>query len=493
MLKTPVLQEEETFKGGDFTTGLQSECTPFLIRSLLTVIMSALDVTWTWLAYDYVRSLRLDDWFSERTRHENDAMLWNMTQFYEHLPQVFLAFCVIGSIAHAWYITHFGLLIYYTRRKFFETRDGVLFEWPYLERYNGEVCILLLLLCHNLPIASLLLALQAMVSCEFIIVTQVPVVYACVVTTAISIVYKLGQVIWNWGCCHKNTNYARSRCHSILRTVTLVILFTALTVTSLNLALLKPAASVYKHLPRNKHHSPHPLFDKIYIDDWLRKDQLVLYSHLDTTSSGDDDTFINNPSNQYANERQAITDIMNIHELVRDHNKPVTISKPCKMNRVDMSMYLPNDVREMYQTHANSCRAIFRLYFDLHNQTLYVNYLYKIMSHDRRHCFSDQFMERIAMDDQHRTGAIQDQQRSSPQSDENSDEHSDERSDESSNYPPPSSTAQPAPLRMMMMHEMCFKSDVTKRPNVDVPCGIVVKQQVHPEFADPCAGSTSES
>ena len=102
-------------------------------------------------------------------------------------------------------------------------------------------------------------------------------------------------------------------------------------------------------------------------------------------------------------------------------------------------------------------------------------------------------MDRIAMDDQHRTGGIQDQQHSSPQSDENSDEHSDERSDESSNYPPPSSTAQPAPLRMMMMHEMCFKSDVTKRPNVDVPCGIVVKQQVHPEFADPCAGSTSES
>ena len=484
VIKPPVLQEPEAFKGGDFTSGLQSEYTPFVSASLVTLLISILDLTMTWLVFRYVKSLRVRRWMDEWSRAENEDNLWDMSDLYKHLQKLFLAFSVIASAVHSWYVIHFGLLFYYKRRKFYETRDGVTFEWTFIEHYNGEVCILLLAVLHNLPIMLLLLALQAMVSCEFLILTQVPVIYACVIATIISIVYKLIQVIWNAGCCGKNDHYTRSRCHSSLRIITIVILIGTLTITSINLVLLKPLKN-FKNLPRNDRDSPHPLFDKVYIDEWMNEDKIMLYEHVVTSNNGDE---YNVNSNEYANYETSV-EIMNIDELVHDHNKVLTVSRPCSMYSLNMTMYLPLPMHHMHDQNPDaSCQVVFNIYFDLHNHTLYMDYRYKLMSRDQTQCFSGHFMPAVAMED---TGLPQrSRSPSAPSSEESGrDDDSDVSDvDDGDTRTVASTSAQTS----MMTHEMCFLSSITTL-DVSVPCHIVVTQELRHEFVDPCLGVTSES
>ena len=323
-IKMPVLQTPESFKGGSFKAGLSKHCTSLTLYSLVTVAITTFDLTTDWLAFVSIRELRLD----ERLRENNDRI--KLHSLYIALPQIFLAFCILASVIYAIDVIHYFYKFGTLRKKFYDKRDGVKSEDNLVEKFGGEACVLLLVIFEDLPVSLLILAILGLVSCHCILMLNTAVLYLCIVATVTSVLWKLIQVLWSSGCFGKRYEYHSNRIISAARIVSSVLLLSALGVNILNSVLIKPNAFIH-HLPQ----SDHSLFDKVFIDQWIERDQVMFTETVQYP-------YKRHPRNPVKMKYATITSL-NAIIMHSNSNASVTVTKKCSAQGSDMNFYQIHD------------------------------------------------------------------------------------------------------------------------------------------------------
>ena len=341
-VKDPVLESPQSFQKGNFSRPLRCDVTRIAIGGLASLSISGFSLVLNWLVTYYVIDLHLEEMV-----HDTGTELTKRGRLLASLPLCFVLFCSFATLLLLINFAHVLLSIYYKRRKCYEQRDGVDFQWKFFERFSSELLLLLTLLCHDCALSVLLLALQASVTCEYLFITRTPLVNVCVVASCLSVVWKFIQLIWNAGCCGKRNDHFTSRCHLLLRIVTLLVAVACLCVASLNAALLRPA-SVRGALER-----------KPQIDRWLASDELIV------------------------SRNESSMTLVSAEDLVRHHDHVLTVTSPCSLAAFTITDYIQEPIDRRQR-----CQLVVNTFYEMNTSTIFFDAKYHLKATNHSPCIS---------------------------------------------------------------------------------------------------------
>lgn len=364
--KMPVLQTPESFKGGTFKAGFFNSYAPFIGTSILTILIASFNLVTDWFVYTTIQHMQLDIRFRSQP---NDT---HLRKLYIALPVIFLSFCILASIIYTAYVIHFVYKLVVFRRRFFDTRDGVHNKEFLIEKHLSEGFVLLLVIFEDLPISILLLLLQTAVSCDCLIVMSSSEFYMCFVSTFISVIWKLGQVVWSSGCCGRRLEYKTGLGISIFRIVTVFFIVCAFIITILNSILIKPGP--FRSVISRSYASNNLLFDKIYIESWLEDENVVFMEKMQKMSYYSNDSHSSEISAENTME-ESYFNVSLLSDVLTHYNKPIRVYKHCLEQGMNMSGYMNAEDKTLVQNGSN-CSMVFEFLYDAHMKTVFYNYGY---------------------------------------------------------------------------------------------------------------------
>ncbi len=355
-------QADEPKFTGEVASGFIRSCLPFTTGAAITFVILSLDIISDWAMYRNLDQLQIPDQVEEYTallRHNNrdDDIVWKLKGLYLRIPDVILGFCILGSIIYLLFFTWLGHMFIQQRKKFKNRRDGVPHKKHFPELYGGELFILLHMLCEDLPIAALFFMAQTSVNCKFLLDFDDVIFYLCIVTTGLSLSWKLIQVAWNAGCFSYRENPLCSTGLNIIRLISLIFVVSGWVLTAMNLVLLGGAHGNFF----TQRTFGNEVFDKVGIDRYIR-DQYIVFSQrsdkciMVNTHQGHDRKLRMTIEGTHYLDIIAMKDI-----LYSEKNEAKLIRVPCNSQTANVT-FVPYFNLEHQSMPVSECSVIFKFH-----------------------------------------------------------------------------------------------------------------------------------
>ncbi|ELT96645.1 hypothetical protein CAPTEDRAFT_187380 [Capitella teleta] len=236
---------------------------PFCVMSTLTVAILTFDLISDWLAWRSLNDFQLSELSPQHEPHFS-----GLRPVFTHFSVIYLSFCVVASAFALVELCRVLRLLVLQKRKLKESLDGVAYKRTSFDKHSGDIMLPLLVLAEDLPLSFLILALQLVTQCPVILPLPSHMILTSVCSSCLSLIWKIGQVIWRSGCCGQRTEFACSWSVSVLRAFSLLASLSALALTLLNLLLLTRPSFLPSNYGR--------LMRSVSYARWMQQDELSL-------------------------------------------------------------------------------------------------------------------------------------------------------------------------------------------------------------------------
>ena len=250
------------------------------------------------------------------------------------------------------------------RRKFKDKRDGLPYKGSAIEKHGSDIFIFLHVTLHDLPLAALLLAAQLAVSCRLVLPFGHVIFYIAMMTTLVSVSWKLLQLVYNSGCLDQREEYICTPVSWLIRSISSILLAGALAAAGLNVALL----TGWRGQEVTSILSPQ-MMEKIRLDSWLREDSvfLTIDGALSIASPVTEDT-------DSANDSVVWVQLAGMADIFAAARKGLKVEMPCEDDSVSLTLALM--ANSQFGQNFN-CSATFMFRVSPQEGVLYFDFLFR--------------------------------------------------------------------------------------------------------------------
>ena len=252
-------------------SGYKNSCRSFLTLTTVTSILIITELIVDWFTFLAYRDLHLSDkvehLVSYSSKHYH-ATIFSLKDLLLNLTDIFRYICLVGWGIFLLRISYCVYMLYLKKQRFQACRDGLPHKRKTIEVYGTEAFVLLGLLCPTLPILSILLLSQSIITCNFYLCFNNGIYVLCVCVSLISTIWRFMEIFLNSFYLHQDVSSSRTllACRSVL---VFFIIFVS-SVACCNLVLLRGQEN---HIMTSRSNF---LVDKLNIENYLSKQNVVM-------------------------------------------------------------------------------------------------------------------------------------------------------------------------------------------------------------------------
>ena len=350
-------------------------CVPLSFRPVVGTALVTLNFITDWMGYVTYNSLQLRKQVLQRFPSKNITETQETIQLgYLELTAIYLCTCLLSSVV---YFLHM-ICLYYSfllqRKRELNKKDGFTAKESSMDKYGGEILLLLQTLFENIPVMLILFLSKAFLTCYFVVIFDKMVFKVIIIATVINIIWKFGLVIWNASCLGCREEYYSGYKYAFIRISTLFFLLICTALTCINLIYYFSTFGNAVHKYDSSNHIP---FHGLHIERWLHEDQVslileekrLLGLHENTTTSQNVTTIKNDDNTHYQWSYKHIN-ITDIQELVIKGTEPLVYNLPCNIANTSLIDIEDASIQD-------NCTLFLAMLFNPNNLEIHYSFLYQ--------------------------------------------------------------------------------------------------------------------